>query len=90
MKAVFYSIFDSETKEVLDEGIISDNEQTIFPGQNFYEENGGDYNLPSECEAIKFFQHKGFKRKAEIKLVSFRITEDYIPKGWFKPIFLPD
>ena len=75
MNAVYYKISDSETKEVLDSGIISDFEQTICPGQNCPSD---EYKLAYECEACKFYQRDGYTKKAEIELIEFKIEESYI------------
>lgn len=75
MNAFYYKIFDPKTKEVLDQGIISDFEQTIFPGQNCPNE---EYKLAYECEACKFYQRDGYTKKAEIELIEFKIDKSYI------------
>jgi len=49
MKAYHYQIYNVQTLEVVDEGIITDEEDNIFPAQNT-----GNFDLPSECEAHKF------------------------------------
>ena len=49
MKAYHYQIFNVLTLETIDEGIIRDEEDNIYPAQNT-----GNNNLPYECEAHKF------------------------------------
>lgn len=52
--AYYYQIIHNETKEIIDEGIIRDSEDTIFPRQNT-----GIKDLPYECEA-HHFHAKGY------------------------------
>ena len=57
MKAYFYKISEFNNKsltmgEVVDKGIITDSESTIYPQQNT-----GISELPSECEAHHFKCH---------------------------------
>lgn len=49
LKAYYYCIMNDSTELLEDEGIISEPEDTIYPGQNT---NNDD--LPFECEACKF------------------------------------
>lgn len=84
MKAVYYKITDKITGEVLDSGIISDPEQTIYPGQNCYDE---EYKLAYECEACKFYQSAGYTKQAEIELIGFTVNEDYILANKTKSIW---
>lgn len=66
IEACYYSILDMETEEIVDEGIIRNSEDTIYPGQNT-----GIDELPSECEA-HHFQVKGYG----ILLLNFSISRD--------------
>lgn len=56
MKAYYYKIVEynkSSQREgfIIDDGIIRDSEDTIYPSQNT-----GNYELPYECEAHHFNQ----------------------------------
>ena len=73
MIATYYAIYEfnqlSQTKgEIVDEGIIRDTEDTIYPQQNT-----GIEALPYECEAHKF-KAEGY----EIEVCSFSITRDFV------------
>lgn len=75
MKAYYYYIFevsydkpDITDSQIVDEGIIRDSEDTIYPGQNT-----GIPELPSECEC-HHFQADGYARKG----FEFEITREQI------------
>lgn len=73
MIAVYYAIYEydetSQTRgEIVNEGIIRDSEDTIYPQQNT-----GIEELPYECEA-HHFRAAGFK----IETCSFVITRDFV------------
>ena len=50
-------------------------EQTIYPGQNYQDK---DYKLAFECEACSFYQNNGYTKEAEIELIGFEVSEEYI------------
>jgi hypothetical protein len=56
MTAYYYSIIKLSTNNIIDEGIIRDAEDIIYPGQN----TDSMYGLPFECEAHHFYA-KGYK-----------------------------
>ena len=73
MKATYYAIYEfneiSKTRgEIVDEGIIRDSEDRIYPQQN-----SGVEELPYECEACKFHA-EGYK----IEFIEFNVSLDYI------------
>lgn len=49
MRAYYYQIKHIPDSEIVDEGIIRNSEDTIYPGQNT-----GIEELPSECECHHF------------------------------------
>ena len=49
MQAYYYQIIKDATNEIVDEGIIRDSEDTIYPQQNT-----GIEDLPYECECHHF------------------------------------
>ena len=49
MKAYYYSIRHKTSRDIVDEGIITDAEDNIYPRQKT-----GIKELPSECEAHHF------------------------------------
>lgn len=69
MKATAYQIIRLSDEEVLDEGIVSDSESTIYPAQNepYLVEEFPD--MPYECE-LHHFQVTG----CAIRTVQFDIT----------------
>jgi hypothetical protein len=79
MLATYYQIIKESTNEIVDEGIIRNSEDTIYPGEN----TGLIDELPSECEAHKF-KAKGYKINicnftiGNKTIVHFRTTGDRI------------
>lgn len=68
IKAYYYYITNEITDVVEDEGIISEPEDTIYPGQNT-----GNDDLPFECEACKFNVEE-----YNLKLIEFEISRNEI------------
>jgi len=75
MNATYYSIYEYSDLtclrgEIVDEGIIRDSEDTIYPAQHT-----GNSDLPYECEAHKF-SAKGY----QIELIPVYLTREEILK----------
>lgn len=51
MEAYYYCIRKNDTKKVVDEGIIENDESIIYPNKT-----SGIKDLPDECECYNFFK----------------------------------
>ena len=78
MRAYYYKITDIENPSyVIDEGIIKDSEDTIYPAQVAGESEAEEFGLPYECECHHFTSSNG---KSKIEGFYFDIPIEGIMK----------
>lgn len=77
MQGVYYRIFDKNIpSETITEGIVSNTNGTIYPGQECC---GSPYDLPNECEL-----HHFKSRDAAIEYCNFSILREELERFFIK------